>query len=159
MYREAIYQKTITAQNPPSSLPAFRENRAHIVALAIQASRYPLPGFCADVPWSADHETDLADVVIVSGEDLQSEGKLDAALDHYLAAERILLHFRQLWPGSTEPIRTEVRLCEDLIYSARRKASRQRACSRRSRISRNYGELRQPFATKSNMSTSRTFTF
>jgi hypothetical protein len=59
-------------------------------------------------------EIHLADLVLADGKRLQAEGKLDAALDRYVAAERIALHTRQCWPWLDVADTFEIRVCEQL---------------------------------------------
>ena len=49
-------------------------------------------------------------MVLASGKQLQSEGKLDAAFDRYVAAERIAFRTQETWSTSE----LEIRLCEQL---------------------------------------------
>ena len=96
---------------------ARRKAEEQAVALALEASRRPLlesfpePGSGPD----PSLEIGLADLVLANGKRLQSEGKLDKALDRYLAAGRIALdvvrqhgHGR-IWAGALER-----RVCEHL---------------------------------------------
>ncbi len=55
----------------------------------------------------------MAYLVLASGKQLQSEGKLDAAFDRYVAAERIALRTRKSWHA--EP---EIGICEQLTQWA-----------------------------------------
>ena len=99
-----------------------REAEAKAIELALEASRYPLPGFCPDVSapgWSVDYaEMRLAELVFASGVTLQGDGKLDAALERYLAADHIALHVRQCWPFASFASSCDVRIGEQLTYWA-----------------------------------------
>jgi hypothetical protein len=96
---------------------------AEAVSLAVEASRYPLPGFSPDLEendrWDGmDWEIRLAGAVFDSGKKLQAERKLDAALDRFLAADHIALHAWQRWGLPWPPFGLEIRIGEQLTYWA-----------------------------------------
>jgi hypothetical protein len=105
LYQRAVeFQHDAAATRPTAapgtiSPPAVNESAGRkakeleeqAVALALQASRRPLPGPYSDThirPYPTE-EIELAKLVLASAERLQSEGQLDAALDRYVAAMHI----------------------------------------------------------------------
>ena len=124
VYSQAIEQlrKASLAVNSPGGETARREAVAKAVTLALEASRYPLPGFCPDEAVTGDEyywEIGLANAILASGVKLQAEGKLDEALDRYLAADHIAHHCRQTWPSAwTAPLDFDLSVCEQITYWA-----------------------------------------
>ena len=113
----ALYVRAIEFQqraNHTENTSARSEAEAQAVALAVQASRRPLPGYCLDplVALDPNAEIDLAGLVLASGKPLQAAGRLDAALDRYVAAEHIALHARQRAPWLDGVL--ELNVCEQL---------------------------------------------
>ena len=76
-------------ENGPADESARQKAEEQAVTLALEASRRPLTGFYVDPLAAPDPnaEINLADLVLASGKRLQDEGKLDAALDRYVAAD------------------------------------------------------------------------
>ncbi len=121
-----------------------KEQHEQAVALALQASRRPLPGPYSDfqiLPYP-DWEMDLARLVLASAERLQSDGKLDAALDRYEAAMHIANIVRRRGWYYSESADLEVRACEDLAGWAAKKARRRSGCSKRYEPWRSNGAFR-----------------
>ena len=98
-----------------------RKADGQAVTLALDASRRPLPGLRsarAHAPGPFE-EMCLADFVLESAKKLRSEGKLDAALDRYVAAVRIAFLARQQLPGLADTAgKLEIRVCEELTQWA-----------------------------------------
>jgi hypothetical protein len=96
---------------------ARRKAVEQAVTLALEASRRPVPAPYWDpvaMP-NPDAEIELANLVLASGKRLQTEGKLDAALDRCLAAVRIAIAVRRqslYSPESADDL--EVLACEQL---------------------------------------------
>ena len=119
---------------------ARRKADEQAVALALEASRRPF--FAVHYPSLASWQHDdpdigayysLANLVLKSAEQLESEGKLDAAFDRCLAATRILVHARQRcgWPFHPS---NEARIVNQLIrWAARPGQTSQRLLSATSR--------------------------
>lgn len=109
-----------------SATPAERGAEARAIELALEASCYPLPEFR---PGPDEHrftyrgygEMKLAEAVFADGIKCQADGKLDAALDRYLAANHIALHVRQISLFPEDTFVFEIRVCERLtIWAAER---------------------------------------
>ncbi len=103
------------ATNGPAERKA-KEQEEQAVALALQASRRPIPGPYSDfqiLPYP-NWEMDLAKLVLASAERLQADGKLDAALDRYVAAMHIAIIVRRRGWYFLESAELEVRACEDV---------------------------------------------
>jgi hypothetical protein len=125
LYSQAIklIQKSQLAASTPGGKSAQSEAEMEAVSLGLEASRYPLPGFSPNLDdtdhWEkASWEIDLAKAVLDSGMKLQGEGKLDAALDRYLAADHIALHGWQRWGFPWAPFGLGIRIGEQLTYWA-----------------------------------------
>jgi len=93
---------------------AWIEANAEVIALTLKASRRPACDFFdprsdlskAEVLWRC---RSLGNLLIASAAQLESEGKLDAALERYLAAIRVSLHVRHRggWQGADAADRFE----------------------------------------------------
>jgi ABC-type transport system involved in multi-copper enzyme maturation permease subunit len=120
---QALYARAIEfvkKAKDTEKVPAWEKRRleAQAVALAIEASRRPLPDFYVDSPTDrVPAETELAYLVLASGQPLAAEGKLDAALDRYLAAERIASYVRRRWPV-TRIAQIDALVCDHLVHWA-----------------------------------------
>ena len=124
-YREEAMRQAET----PAEDRARREAESHAVALALEASRRPLPEFYLAPRAAAEPSGEiwLCKLVLASGKALEAEGKLDAALDRYVAAERIALHASRYRPlsnpyGKVDFVGMErslgIHVCEQLIHWA-----------------------------------------
>jgi hypothetical protein len=103
-------RSAVTGDLPPpvAVAPARRKVEEQVVALALEIARRPPLQDSRSRP--AELEDYLAAFLLASGEQLQSEGKLDAAFDRYVAAQRIALHTAEHWRTSER----EIGLCEQL---------------------------------------------
>ena len=119
----AIYERAIELEQraadggkTPADEPARRKAEEQAVTLALEASRRPLSASYLDLDAAPNpcKEISLADLVLANGKRLQSAGKLDAALDHYMAAVRIALHVRRGYPWLASAQKFEIRVCEQL---------------------------------------------
>ena len=147
-------------ENGPADESARQKAEEQAVTLALEASRRPLTGFYVDPLAAPDPnaEINLADLVLASGKRLQAEGKLDAALDRYVAAERIALHARQCRPWLVVADGLEIRVCEQLTNWAAQSGQRPAAaCSSRCERWRINGAIRLRIATTSNATISWNF--
>ncbi|MGO9112177.1 MAG: ABC transporter permease [Thermoguttaceae bacterium] len=125
----ALYERAVkllrqadrTEGTPAAANESERQKaKEQAMTLALEASRRPLPGFCLD-PLAAPDPTDeisLAQMVLDSAKPLEAGGRLDAALDRYVAAAHIAMHARQRWPGLDGPTLCEIRICEQLMQWA-----------------------------------------
>ena len=122
LYYGAV-QKWVGTPEPGRTLSAAEklalqkeQNRA--VESALEASRRPLPRTFPEANVEnlyAAREHELALLVFESAEPLQSEGKLDAALERYVAVVRIAVTMRrQSWNGVGSANNLELRACEQL---------------------------------------------
>ena len=119
---DAAATRARAAAQPTISPPAASESAGRkaneleeqAVTLALEASRRPIPAPYSDpdIRPYPDEEIHLAELVLAGAERVQSEGKLDAALDRYVAAMRI---------ANAESAELEVRACEDLARWAAKK--------------------------------------
>ncbi len=86
------------------------------VKTALEASRRPLPRDPSDLVgnWEVAPEDTLCRLVLENADRLQSEGKLDAALDRYVAAMRIAITIRRQdrFPQGGSVL--EIRACKQL---------------------------------------------
>jgi ABC-type transport system involved in multi-copper enzyme maturation permease subunit len=119
LYGRAIelQRQAVALGNTPADESARRTAEEQAVALALEASRRPLPGFYASAPDATPQpaaEIHLAELVLASAEPLQAEGKLDAALDRYVAAVRIAYHAGQRSRDFALGNELEIRACERL---------------------------------------------
>ena len=129
---------------------AWRKLDEQAVALALEASLGRSRGPTRSLEWSLN--IDLAELVLADGKRLQSEGKLDAALDRYVAAVRIAITVRrQGWGGLDSTDDLQVSTCEQLVRWA---AESGQTPQRGARSPSNHGEAmakcRLTIATQSN---------
>ena len=109
---------------PAADELARRKLDEQAVTLAMEASLRPPPGLCdsnSDVPQLPPLDDDLAWLVLHSGQRMQSEGKLDAALDRYLAALRIASAVRRQGYNAASLAIVEVHVCQALAVWAAQK--------------------------------------
>jgi MFS family permease len=97
LYRRAFH----LAHLPTTDESARQKAKEQAIALALEASRRPHP-------WLILHSTDelnpntgfdLANLLLTNGNQLQSDGKLAAALDNYMAALRMAVNLRRQFGG------------------------------------------------------------
>jgi hypothetical protein len=95
---------------------AWLQANQEALALVLQASQRKNASFDEPVPLAAE----LTRLVVLSARQLESEGKLDAALDRYLAALRVCYHLwqRQRWQQNEN---LERPICERLVWWATRR--------------------------------------
>jgi len=105
---------------PGPDTPARRKAEEQALALAMEASRRPLPEAYSAPGAMPDPgaEFDLADFVFASGKRLQAEGKLDAALERYLAADRIAMHAGPRAQAFDRVQGQEIEVCRELVHWA-----------------------------------------
>ena len=114
----ALYQRAFALERQAAANEAERQNATEqAMTLAMEASRRPFPGPFLDRGTEPDPAAiiELADLLVIRGKKLQSDGKLDAALDRYLAAARIASGVRRQVASAWE---AEVRAYEQIALWA-----------------------------------------
>ena len=140
LYARAIeLQKQAITGERPADESARQKAEEQAVTLALEASRRPLHGILRGPARRAGPERGNPWPIWSSpaGNALQAEGKLDAALDRYVAAECIALHARQCRPWLVVADGLEIRVCEQLTNWACAKRTEAPA---RAQVAANDGE-------------------
>jgi hypothetical protein len=128
LYQRAI--RLLQQAGDPTATPLDNAQRRkaeeQAMTLAVEASRRPLPGYCVDrdiAPRPGDL-IHLGEMVLASGKRLEAEGRLDAALDRYVAAASIAS--QQPGPGLNGDSNLDVSVCEQVVHWAAQSGQKSR---------------------------------